>query len=185
MTYPNNSGEQIQGGGPPQPQDYEGLYAPRQQVGRSSEQDPYRGHYAPEQTRLQPPPGLPEPYTDARRRPVHPDDYQAEATMRVAGRDATGDQNASAARSRSSHAQPRANTATMTAAATFWYVLGCIAMGGMYFAKVPCKKALEEAGLATMTSAERFWYVLGCLPFGAFYFCKLPVKKALTEATGL
>lgn len=69
----------------------------------------------------------------------------------------------------------------MTAAGMFWYVLGCIAMGGMYFAKVPCKKALEQAGLGTMTSAERFWYVLGCLPFGAFYFCKLPVLKALTE----
>jgi hypothetical protein len=56
----------------------------------------------------------------------------------------------------------------MSAGGTFWYILGCIAMGAMYFAKVPCKKALEQAGLGTMTSAERFWYVLGCIPFGAF-----------------
>jgi hypothetical protein len=34
-------------------------------------------------------------------------------------------------------------------------ILGCIAMGGMYFAKVPVKKALEEAGLAEMTMAEK------------------------------
>jgi hypothetical protein len=80
---------------------------------------------------------------------------------------------------------PPEGEAAMTAAASFWYVLGSIAMGGMYFAKVPCKKALEEAGLATMTSAERLWYVLGCLPLGAFYFCKLPVKKALAEAQRL
>jgi len=72
----------------------------------------------------------------------------------------------------------------MTAAAMFWYVLGCIAMGGMYLAKVPCKKAMQEAGLGTMTSAERVWYVLGCIPFGAFYLAKLPVLKALTEVAG-
>lgn len=69
----------------------------------------------------------------------------------------------------------------MTAAGTFWYVLGCIPMGAMYLAKVPAKKAMQEAGLGTMTSAERVWYVLGCIPFGAFYFSKLPVLKALTE----
>ena len=64
-------------------------------------------------------------------------------------------------------------------------MLGCIAMGGMYFAKVPAKKALEEAGLAEMTAAEKFWYVLQCIFFGAGYFAKLPVKKALTEAAML
>jgi hypothetical protein len=75
----------------------------------------------------------------------------------------------------------RAFAPQMTTAATFWYVLGCIPMGAMYLAKVPCKKAMEEAGLGTMTSAERFWYVLGCIPFGAAYLAKLPVAKALTE----
>jgi hypothetical protein len=71
----------------------------------------------------------------------------------------------------------------LTAAESFWYVLGCIAFGGMYFAKVPAKKALSEAGLAAMTSGERFWYVLQCIAFGAGYFAKVPVKKALTEMT--
>lgn len=70
---------------------------------------------------------------------------------------------------------------TMTAAASFWYVLGCIGFGAAYFAKVPAKKALAEAGLAEMTAAEKFWYVLQCIAFGAGYFAKLPVKKALTE----
>ena len=48
----------------------------------------------------------------------------------------------------------------LTPAEAFWYVLGNIGFGGMYLAKVPVKKALEECGLAQMTSAERFWYVL-------------------------
>jgi hypothetical protein len=73
----------------------------------------------------------------------------------------------------------------LTAAESFWYVLGCIAFGGMYFAKVPVKKALSEAGLAEMTSAEQFWYVLQCVAFGAGYFAKVPVKKALTETAQL
>jgi len=87
-------------------------------------------------------------------------------------------------RERGEHAQSSRRGARMTAGENFWYVLGCVAMGGMYLAKVPCKKALEEAGLARMTSAERIWYLLGCIPFGAFYFCKIPVKKALAEAAG-
>jgi len=70
----------------------------------------------------------------------------------------------------------------LTAVESFWYVLGCTAFGGMYFAKVPAKKALSEAGLAEMTGAERFWYVLQCIAFGAGYFAKIPVK-ALTEMT--
>lgn len=71
--------------------------------------------------------------------------------------------------------------AGMTGAETFWYVLGCIAFAGAYFAKVPAKKALSEYGYGTMTGAEKFWYVLMCIGFGAGYFAKLPVKKALTE----
>ena len=69
----------------------------------------------------------------------------------------------------------------MSAAASFWYVLGCIAFGGAYLAKVPAKKALAEAGMAEMTAAEKFWYVLMCIAFGGGYLAKLPVKKALTE----
>jgi hypothetical protein len=71
----------------------------------------------------------------------------------------------------------------LTTAESFWYVLGCIAFGCMYFAKVPVKKAMAEAGLAEMTDAERFWYVVQCIAFGAGYFAKIPVKKALTEMT--
>lgn len=71
----------------------------------------------------------------------------------------------------------------LSAAASFWYILGCIAFGAAYFAKVPAKKALAEAGLAEMTAAEKFWYVLQCIAFGAGYFAKLPVKKALSEAS--
>jgi hypothetical protein len=73
-------------------------------------------------------------------------------------------------------------TARLTAAESFWYVLGCISFGATYFAKVPVKKALSEVGLAEMTSAERFWYVLQCIAFGAGYLAKVPVKKALSEA---
>ena len=74
-------------------------------------------------------------------------------------------------------------TVRLTGAESFWYVLGCIAFGAMYFAKIPAKKALSEAGLAEMTGAEQFWYVLQCIAFGAGYFAKIPVKKALSELT--
>lgn len=73
-------------------------------------------------------------------------------------------------------------TSRLTAAETFWYVLGCIPAGAMYFAKVPAKKALSECGLAELTSAEQLWYVVQCIAFGAGYFAKVPVKKALTES---
>jgi hypothetical protein len=69
----------------------------------------------------------------------------------------------------------------MTAAEQFWYVLGCIACGGSYLAKVPVKKALSDYGLVEMTAAEQIWYTLGCIAFGAFYFQKVPVAKALSE----
>jgi hypothetical protein len=79
--------------------------------------------------------------------------------------------------------QPRhaARASGLTAAGSFWYVLQCIAFGAGYFAKVPAKKALQDAGLARMTAAEQFWYVLMCIGFGAGYFAKLPVAKALSE----
>jgi hypothetical protein len=69
----------------------------------------------------------------------------------------------------------------MTGAESFWYVLGCIGFGAMYFAKVPVKKALSEAGLVQLTGAEQVWYVVQCIALGAGYFAKIPVKKALSE----
>jgi hypothetical protein len=76
-------------------------------------------------------------------------------------------------------------TVRLTAAESFWYVLGCVGFGAMYFAKVPAKKALSDAGLGQMTSAEQFWYVLQCIAFGAGYFAKVPIKKALSETRQL
>jgi hypothetical protein len=72
-------------------------------------------------------------------------------------------------------------TARLSAAESFWYLVGCIGFGLMYLAKVPVKKALAEAGLAQMTGAERFWYRVQCAALGAGYLAKIPVKKALNE----
>lgn len=77
--------------------------------------------------------------------------------------------------------QPAVRKIGMTAAEQFWYILGCIAFGAAYLAKVPVKKALSDYGLVEMTAAEQFWYVLGCIAFGAAYFKKVPVAKALSE----
>jgi hypothetical protein len=77
--------------------------------------------------------------------------------------------------------QHAARKAGMTAAEEFWYILGCIAFGAAYLAKVPVKKALSDYGLVEMTEAEQFWYILGCIAFGAAYFRKVPVAKALSE----
>jgi len=71
--------------------------------------------------------------------------------------------------------------ARLSAAESFWYLVGCVGFGLMYLAKVPAKKALAEAGLARMTGAERFWYRAQCVALGAGYLAKIPVKKALTE----
>lgn len=68
-----------------------------------------------------------------------------------------------------------------TAAEAFWYVLGCLAFGASYFAKVPAKKALSEYGLVTMTSWEQAWYVLMNIGFGSGYLAKVITKKALAE----
>jgi hypothetical protein len=76
--------------------------------------------------------------------------------------------------------QQAAKTA-LTAAEQFWYVIGNIALGAMYFAKMPGKKALADFGLAEMTAAEKFWYVLMCIPFGAGYFAKVPIAKGISE----
>jgi hypothetical protein len=59
--------------------------------------------------------------------------------------------------------------------------MGCIAFGGMYFAKIPPKKALADFGMAELTAAESFWYILMCIPFGAGYFAKIPTAKAISE----
>lgn len=70
----------------------------------------------------------------------------------------------------------------LTSAERFWYIVGNIALGAMYFAKIPARKALADAGRAELTSAERFWYVLMCIGFGAGYFAKIPVAKALADS---
>jgi hypothetical protein len=71
--------------------------------------------------------------------------------------------------------------AGLTAAERFWYILGCIPYGAMYFAKIPGKKAMADFGLVGLTGWESFWYILMCIPFGAGYFAKIPVAKALSE----
>lgn len=74
----------------------------------------------------------------------------------------------------------------LTGAEAFWYVLGCIAMGAAYFAKLPVKKALHDFGYGgPLAGAERFWYRLGCIALGGAYFAKISAAKALAEiATG-
>lgn len=82
-------------------------------------------------------------------------------------------------------------------AESFWYVLGCIAMGTAYFSKIPGKKAacelfselqLDGQGPSrsySLRGMEGFWYVLMCLGFGAGYFAKVSAKKALWELVGM
>lgn len=92
--------------------------------------------------------------------------------------------------------QPQFRTYGLRGAEPFWYVMGCIAMGGAYFAKLPTKKAACEilsdlqasgqgAGGYYLNGAEAFWYVLMCIPFGAAYIAKVWAKKALWEAVGM
>jgi hypothetical protein len=143
-------------------------------------------------TRGQPSPHGQQPDAETRPMPGYPQPGHQEAYERVAyarqqvARVLPPPQGSPAAGN--GYHQPQAagpRGIVLTAAESFWYVLGCIAFAGMYFAKIPAKKALSEAGLAEMTSAERFWYVLQCIAFGAGYFAKIPVKKALSEAAGL
>lgn len=76
---------------------------------------------------------------------------------------------------------PAVRKNSLTAAEKFWYVLGNIALGAMYFGKIPAKKALADFGLTELTTAEGFWYILMCIPFGAGYFAKIPTAKAISE----
>ena len=69
----------------------------------------------------------------------------------------------------------------LTAGEAFWYVLGNIWLAGMYFAKLPAMKAMEEAGLVTMSGWGRFWYYVGCVPFGQMYMMKVPVKRVIMD----
>lgn len=69
---------------------------------------------------------------------------------------------------------------TVTTAEAFWYVVGCVAFGANYFAKLPVRRALMEYGLLTVSRWERFWYGLMNI-IGAGYFAKVIVKKALSE----
>ena len=82
-------------------------------------------------------------------------------------------------------------------AESFWYVLGCIAMGAAYFSKIPGKKAacevfselqLDGQGRSrsySLQGMEGFWYVLMCLAFGSGYFAKVSAKKALWELVSM
>lgn len=82
---------------------------------------------------------------------------------------------------------------SLRGAESFWYVLGCIAMGAAYFSKIPGKKAacevfselqLDGQGSSrgySLRGMEGFWYVLMCLGFGTGYFAKVSAKKALWE----
>ena len=76
---------------------------------------------------------------------------------------------------------PSVRKTGLTAAEKFWYGLGCIPFGAMYFAKIPSKKALADFGMAELSAAESFWYVLMCIAFGAGYFAKIPTAKAISE----
>jgi len=70
----------------------------------------------------------------------------------------------------------------ITGAEAFWYVLGNIALGASYLAKVPMKRALVDYGLVpSLTGAEQFWYVLMNIAFGAGYLAKVISSKAISE----
>jgi hypothetical protein len=92
---------------------------------------------------------------------------------------------------------PAAKRYGLRGAEPFWYVLGCIAMGAAYLAKIPVKKAATEilsellldgqgpSRSYSLGAAESFWYVLMCIPLGGAYFAKVSAKKALWEAVSL
>lgn len=95
------------------------------------------------------------------------------------------------------HRQAAGKHYALRGAESFWYVLGCIAMGAAYFSKLPGKKAacevfselqLDGHGPSrsySLHGMEGFWYVLMCLGFGAGYFAKVSAKKALWELVGM
>jgi len=95
------------------------------------------------------------------------------------------------------HRQPAGKQYGLRGAESFWYVLGCIAMGAAYFSKIPGKKAacevfselqLDGQGPSrsySLRGMEGFWYVLMCLGFGGGYFAKVSAKKALWELVGM
>ena len=69
----------------------------------------------------------------------------------------------------------------LTSAGRFWYLLGCLAYGANYFAKVCAKKALSDFGLAALNDTERAWYTVLCIACGLGYFTKIPTAKAVSE----
>jgi hypothetical protein len=69
----------------------------------------------------------------------------------------------------------------LTQAGTFWYILGCLAYGANYFAKVCAKKALSDFGLSDLNGTEATWYTLLCIACGYGYFTKIPTAKAVSE----
>jgi hypothetical protein len=95
------------------------------------------------------------------------------------------------------HRAPIGKQYGLQGAEPFWYILGCIAFGAAYFAKIPSRKAaceivselqLDGHGPSrgySLTSAQAFWYVLMCIPFGGAYFAKVSAKKAMWEVVAL
>ncbi|MGH3200070.1 MAG: hypothetical protein ACRDOH_07040 [Streptosporangiaceae bacterium] len=95
------------------------------------------------------------------------------------------------------HRQVTGEQYALRGAESFWYILGCIAFGAAYFAKLPGKKAacevfselqLDGQGPSrshSLRGAETFWYVMMCLAFGHGYFAKVSAKKALWEMVGM
>ena len=69
----------------------------------------------------------------------------------------------------------------LTSAGQIWYLLGCLAYGANYFAKVSAKKALSDFGLAELNETEGTWYTILCIACGLGYFAKIPVAKAVSE----
>lgn len=73
-------------------------------------------------------------------------------------------------------------TPDFTGWARFWYYLGNVFLAASYFAKIPARRALEQAGVGRLTGAERFWYVIENIPLGAGYFAKIIVARAIAQA---
>ena len=69
----------------------------------------------------------------------------------------------------------------LTAACWFPYLLGCLAYGASYFAKVCAKKALSDFGLAALNDTEGAWYTILCIACGLGYFTNTPTAKAVSE----
>jgi hypothetical protein len=159
------------------------------------EQRPYQSQpsYAP------PPPQHQQPGYQQPRDPYYgrPDSPPVQQHQPAYSRDQRAYPPQVAPASHRAHRQAAGKQYGLRGAESFWYVLGCIAMGAAYFSKIPGKKAacevfselqLDGQGLSrsySLRGMEGFWYVLMCLGFGAGYFAKVSAKKALWELVGM